>query len=62
VETKILIDSCTVNVVNLTRYEKPPYYTLINSKASKEEKEKANKDWEHSLSPAVAAIIRQADN
>jgi hypothetical protein len=62
VETHILIKRCVANVVNLTSYENPPYYTLMKAALPEEERRKARKDWEHSLPPAVAAIIRDADN
>jgi hypothetical protein len=62
VETRILIKECVVNIINLTPYENPPYYTLMKAALPEEERRKARKDWEHSLHPAVAAIIRDAHN
>ena len=62
VETRVLIDKCSVDIVNLTDYDNPPYYTLLKAGISKGERENASKDWHHSLPPAVEAIIRQANN
>lgn len=62
VEIKILIDDCKIEYKNLTRYDRPPYFEMMRADISSEEKEKAYKDWKHSLPPAVAAIIRGADN
>ena len=62
VEIKILIDDCKIEYKNLTRYDRPPYFEMMRADISSEEKEKAYKDWKHSLPPAVAAIIRRADN
>lgn len=62
VETRITIEGCKVKITNLTNYDNPPFYTLMKSGISKEEEEKARKDWEHSLPPAIAAMIRRADN
>jgi hypothetical protein len=62
VETRITIDKCAVDVINLTGYSRPPYYTLMRIDATKEERVQADKDYQHSLHPAVAAILRQANN
>lgn len=62
VEIRILIDECKVEFKNMTRYAKPPYFEMMRADISAEEKEKAVQDWQHSLPPAAAVIIRQADN
>lgn len=62
VETHFFIDTCTIDVINLTAYENPPYYTLMKVGISDENREKANKDWMHSLPPHIAAAIRKANN
>jgi hypothetical protein len=62
VEIRILVSECSVEFVNLTPYDNPPYFTLMKFGISEEERERARKDWEHSLPPAVAAIIRDAHN
>jgi hypothetical protein len=62
VEISVFIDRCTVEYKNLTSYEKPPYFELMKAGLSDEEKGRARKDWEHSLPPSHAAVIRQADN
>jgi hypothetical protein len=62
VEIRILVDECRIDLVNLTRYANPPYFTVMRADISAEEREKAYQDWQHSLPPAVAGIIRQANN
>ena len=59
VETHISVDTCKIDIVNLTPYDNPPYYTMMKVGLTNEEKEKATKDWHHSMSPTHAAIIRQ---
>ncbi len=56
-EIKILVDTCSYEVVNLTNYEKPPMFELMRSDITKTDKAKAHEDWLHSLPPAVTAII-----
>ena len=60
VETHVNIESCSVNIVNLTPYPTPPYYTLMRVDISDEEREKSRKDWEHSQPPAITALVRQS--
>lgn len=60
VEIHILIDKCTVGYKNLTRYNNPPTFQMFREDISKEEKEKANQDYLHSLPPSNAAVIRQS--
>jgi hypothetical protein len=62
VEIKICVDECKIEFKNLTGYPKPPYFEMMRADISAEEKDKAYQDWQHSLPPAAAAIIRQADN
>jgi hypothetical protein len=62
VETRISINTGRIEHVNLTRYEKPPLFEMMRAKISKEDRDKASKDWEHSLPPGFAAMIREADN
>ena len=62
VEIHILVDECRADFVNLTRYTNPPYFTVMRADVSDEDRERAQQDWQHSLPPAVAAVIRQAHN
>jgi hypothetical protein len=62
VEIHILVDECRTAFVNLTRYANPPYFTVMRADISEQDREKARQDWQHSLPPAVAAIVRQAHN
>lgn len=62
VEIHILVDECRADFVNLTRYPNPPYFTMMRADISDEDRAKAHQDWKHSLPPAVAAVIRQANN
>lgn len=64
VEIRIFINECKVEFKNLTTYTKPPYFEMMRAdeSISVEEKERAYQDWQHSLPPAVAAVIRDAHN
>lgn len=62
VEIRILVDECRVDLVNLTRYPNPPYFTVMRADISEQDREKAYEDWKHSLPPAIAAALRRADN
>lgn len=61
-EIHILVNECRVEYINLTKYNKPPSFEMMRADISEEEREIAHQDWLHSLPPADAAIIRQADN
>jgi len=61
-EIHVLVKECKAEFVNLTRYANPPYFTVMRADISEEDREKAGQDWQHSLPPAVAAVIRQAHN
>ncbi len=61
-EIHVFISECRIEFINLTPYETPPYFTLMKFGITGAERERAIKDWNHSLPPAVAAIIRNADN
>jgi len=63
-EMQFIIDvkSKTYKVENLTRYSNPPSFTKLRTDVSEEQKKQAQLDWQHSLPPAIASIIRQADN
>jgi hypothetical protein len=61
-EIHVLVDECKADLVNLTKYANPPYFTLMRADISEEERAKAYQDWHHSLPPAVASVIRQANN
>jgi hypothetical protein len=62
VDICIFINECRVNFVNLTKYANPPYFTVMKADISEEDRAKAYQDWQHSLPPAVTAVIRQAHN
>lgn len=62
VQTHVLVNQNKVEYVNLTRYDKPPMFEMMKADVSKEEKEKARRDWLHSLPPSIAAIITQELN
>lgn len=62
VEIHVLVDECRADFVNLTLYNNPPYFTVMRADISEEDREKSYQDWQHSLPPAVAAVIRQANN
>ena len=62
VEIHLTVENCEVKYKNLTTYENPPRFQLFRTDITAEEKEKAKEDWHHSLPPAIAAIIRDANN
>jgi hypothetical protein len=62
VEIHVTMNNCTAEVVNLTRYANPPYFQLMKAGLTEEDKSLARKDWEHSLPPAIAAIINHEPN
>jgi hypothetical protein len=62
VEIRVSIAECKFELINLTPYKNPPYFTLMKYGITEEEKDSAKKDWEHSLHPAIAAVIRGAEN
>jgi hypothetical protein len=62
VEIHVLVDKCKIEFVNLTRYSRPPYFTVMRADISEEERAKALRDWHHSLPLSVAAAIRKANN
>ena len=61
-EIHINVDKCSVEFVNLTSYDKSPFFEMMKADLSDEEKEKAHKDYIHSLPPAIAAIVTHEPN
>lgn len=62
VEINVYIDQCKVEYINLTPYDKAPFFEMFRADVSSEEKQIAIKNFEHSLPPAIAASIREANN
>ena len=62
VEISVTVNEGEIRFKNLTLYAKPPYFEMMRADISEDEKQKAYKDWQHSLPPAVAAAIRQSHN
>lgn len=58
-EFRVLINECKAEIINNTAYPKPPLFEMMRADITKEEKDKANKDWIHSLPPWLGGI---ADN
>lgn len=58
-EIHVFYNECRFELINLTPYSQPPYFEMMRADISQQEKDKAVKDWEHSLNPTNAAIIRQ---
>lgn len=61
VRTHLLIDSCTIDIVNLTVFENPPLYTLMKYKITSDVRDKAHKNWMESLPPNIAKVVRHAN-
>jgi hypothetical protein len=62
VEIHIYIQESKMQYVNLTGYEKAPFFEMMKANITKQDASHAYEDWLHSLPPAHAAIIRKADN
>ena len=56
-EIHITLEHCKMNVVNLTSYPSPPFFTLLRRDISLEEREKAYKDFHHLLPPAIGGFV-----
>lgn len=62
VEINIQIDSCSLQLVNLSDYEKPPLFEIFRLDISEDERELAKRNWISSLSPAAREAIEAANN
>lgn len=62
VEIHVYIQDKKVKYLNLTSYEKAPFFEMMRANISKEDASRSYEDWLHSLPPAYAAIIRRADD
>jgi hypothetical protein len=62
VEIHVRIDNGEVKYINLSPYEKPPYFEMMRADISKIENENAYRDWMHSLPPDVSGIITYEPN
>jgi hypothetical protein len=58
-ELHVLIDENKVELINLTKYENPPFFEMM--KAGKKNEE-AYKDWLHSLPPGAAGLLSYKPN
>jgi hypothetical protein len=61
IEIHITVNSCEVKYINLTSYEKPPYFEMFRSDITDEEREKAAKNWKDSL-PHIPSYFSRDDN
>lgn len=62
VETRVLLDQCRAETINLTPYDSPLLYQMMKAELTKEERGKSYKDWLHSLPPAVASVVTNNPN
>jgi hypothetical protein len=51
-----------IEIINLTKYNNPPYYQMMRADISQELRESASLDWKHSLPPHVSALMDQREN
>jgi len=49
IEIHVTVENCNVEYINLTSYEKSPYFEMFRSDITQEEREKAAKNWKDSL-------------
>lgn len=59
VEIHIIIDQCKIEYVNLTPYQKPPFFEMFKTDNTKEEKEEARNNFENSIPPSIKSAIRK---
>jgi hypothetical protein len=59
VETHIYVNKCKADFINLTKYEKSPYFEMMRRDTSKEEQEEGYQNWLDSLPPGIAAQLRE---
>jgi hypothetical protein len=59
VEMHVDVNKCNVDIVNLSRYEKPPFFEMMRSEISESDHEKAHQNWLDSLPPGMADFIRE---
>ena len=50
-ELQVFVTKNRVNIVNLTKYENPPFFEMMKAGKTNED---AQKDWLHSLPPGIA--------
>ena len=62
IELHVFVDECRKELVNLTPYEKPPYFQMMRADVSEEERDKAYRDWKHSLPPSISSVIDYEPN
>lgn len=61
-EIHISVNDCKVEYVNLTPYEKAPYFEMMKADLTEEERLRVGEDYNHSLPPHIAAAIRESKN
>ncbi len=62
-EIHVHVDKCSIEYINTSGYNgKAPFFELMKVHSSKEESDRAYKDWIHSLPPGIAAIITNEAN
>jgi hypothetical protein len=57
IEVRIQVDQCRLEIINLTPYENPPNFQMMQAVLSPEKQEQSYNDWIRSLPPAMASII-----
>jgi len=58
VEMHVDVNKCSVDIVNLSRYEKPPFFEMMRSDISESDIEIAYQNWLNSLPPGHEDFIR----
>jgi hypothetical protein len=58
-EMHVDVNKCSVDIVNFSKYEKPPFFEMMKSDNSEEEKRSARKNWLDSLPPGMADFLRE---
>ena len=62
IELHVYIDKSEFKTINLTAYPHPPFFQLMRTDITLEEKNKAYEDWIHSLPPSGASFLSNGPN
>ena len=59
VEMQVDVIKCGVEIINYSKYEKPPFFEMMRSDISESDQEKAHQNWLDSLPPGRADFIQE---
>lgn len=59
VEMHVDVNTCSVDTTNFSKYDKPPFFEMMKSNLSEEDKQLARNNWFDSLPPGIADFIQE---